>query len=52
MAWTPAGQFASSGLVSIGFTTATRLAELLGDWRQGGSAHERLAATVRSLILD
>ena len=34
------------------FTTANRLAELLGDWRQGGSAHERLAATVRSLILD
>ena len=52
MAWTPVGQFASSGLVSTSFTTANRLAELLGDWRQGGSAHERLAATVRSLILD
>jgi DNA-binding transcriptional MocR family regulator len=38
--------------MSMSFTTATRLAELLGDWRQGGSAHERLAATVRSLILD
>ncbi|MGZ4184857.1 MAG: MocR-like transcription factor YczR [Solirubrobacteraceae bacterium] len=36
----------------MSFTTATRLAELLGDWRQGGSAHERLAATLRSLILD
>jgi len=52
MAWTSAGQFASSGLVSASFTTANRLAVLLGDWRQGGSAHERLAATVRSLILD
>jgi DNA-binding transcriptional MocR family regulator len=38
--------------VSASFTTANRLAELLGDWRQGGPAHERLAATVRSLILD
>jgi len=38
--------------VSSSFTTANRLAELLGDWRQGGVAHERLAATVRSLILD
>jgi DNA-binding transcriptional MocR family regulator len=52
MAWTSVGQFASSGLVSTGFTTANRLAELLGDWRAGGPAHERLAATVRSLILD
>ena len=52
MAWTPVGQFGSSGLVSASFTTANRLAELLGDWRQGGPAHERLAATVRSLILD
>jgi DNA-binding transcriptional MocR family regulator len=33
-------------------TTATRLVELLGDWRQGGAAHERLAATMRSLVLD
>jgi DNA-binding transcriptional MocR family regulator len=33
-------------------TTATRLVELLGDWRPGGPAHERLAATVRSLVLD
>ena len=38
--------------MSAALTTATRLAELLGDWRQGGPAHERLAATVRSLILD
>jgi DNA-binding transcriptional MocR family regulator len=38
--------------VHASFTTANRLAELLGDWRQGGPAHERLAATVRSLILD
>jgi DNA-binding transcriptional MocR family regulator len=52
MAWTSVGQFATSGLVSASFTTANRLAELLGDWRQGGPAHERLAATVRSLILD
>ena len=52
MAWTPVGQFGNSGLVTASFTTANRLAELLGDWRQGGPAHERLAATVRSLILD
>jgi DNA-binding transcriptional MocR family regulator len=32
--------------------TATRLVELLGDWRHGGPAHERLAATLRSLVLD
>lgn len=52
MVWTPVGQFATSGLVQASFTTANRLAELLGDWRQGGPAHERLAATLRSLILD
>lgn len=33
-------------------TSATRLSELLGAWRGGGPSHERLAATVRSLILD
>jgi DNA-binding transcriptional MocR family regulator len=29
-----------------------RLSELLGDWRRGGPAGDRLAATVRALILD
>src|SRR5581483_11710721 len=33
-------------------TTPTRLAELLGDWRQDGPAHIRLASTLRSLVLD
>jgi DNA-binding transcriptional MocR family regulator len=33
-------------------TPASRLAELLGQWRHGGPAHERLAATTRALILD
>jgi DNA-binding transcriptional MocR family regulator len=33
-------------------TPALRLVELLGQWRHGGPAHERLAATIRSLILD
>ena len=28
------------------------LAELLGEWRRGGPAHERLAATLRALALD
>jgi DNA-binding transcriptional MocR family regulator len=32
--------------------TANRLAELLGDWRRGGPAAERLAASVRALVLD
>jgi DNA-binding transcriptional MocR family regulator len=32
--------------------TPLRLAELLGNWRGGGPAHERLAATLRALILD
>ena len=32
--------------------TSTRLAELLGDWRRGGPAAERLATTVRALVLD
>lgn len=51
MVWNLVGQFATNGLV-VAFTTAARLADLLGDWRHGGPAHERLAATVRSLILD
>lgn len=33
-------------------TPAHRLAELLGGWRGDGAGHERLAATIRSLILD
>ena len=33
-------------------TSAARLAELLGEWRHGGPAQERLAATLRSLVLD
>lgn len=32
--------------------TATRLAELLGQWRHGGAAGDRLAVTVRALVLD
>ena len=32
--------------------TPLRLAKLLGNWRGGGPAHERLAATLRALILD
>src|SRR2546421_177382 len=32
--------------------SAVRLAELLGQWRRGGRAADRLAATVRALILD
>ena len=32
--------------------SAARLAELLGDWRTGGPANERLATGIRSLILD
>lgn len=32
--------------------TPTRLQELLGTWRHGGAAGERLAATVRALVLD
>jgi DNA-binding transcriptional MocR family regulator len=31
---------------------AYRLAELLGAWRRGGPAHQRLAATIRALVLD
>ena len=33
-------------------TSAPKLARLLGDWRHGGPAQTRLAATVRSLVLD
>ena len=29
-----------------------RLAELLGEWRRGGGAADRLAATLRALVLD
>ncbi|HWD69931.1 MAG TPA: PLP-dependent aminotransferase family protein [Solirubrobacteraceae bacterium] len=29
-----------------------RIVELLGDWRRGGPAAERLAATLRTLVLD
>ncbi|HLY35341.1 MAG TPA: PLP-dependent aminotransferase family protein [Candidatus Limnocylindria bacterium] len=32
--------------------TPSRLAELLGEWRRGGPAAERLAATLRALVLD
>lgn len=32
--------------------TPTRLADLLGQWRHGGGAGERLAATLRALVLD
>jgi len=32
--------------------TTFRVVELLGDWRHGGPAAERLAATVRTLVLD
>ncbi|MFL5830967.1 MAG: PLP-dependent aminotransferase family protein [Solirubrobacteraceae bacterium] len=32
--------------------SAARLEELLGQWRRGGRAADRLAATVRALILD
>lgn len=31
---------------------AARLTELLGEWRHGGTAGDRLAATIRALILD
>jgi DNA-binding transcriptional MocR family regulator len=30
----------------------SRLAELLGTWRRDGPAHQRLAATIRALVLD
>lgn len=33
-------------------TSAHRLTELLGDWRRDGPCHERLATTVRALVLD
>ena len=33
-------------------TSAHRLTELLGEWRRDGPCHERLAATVRALVLD
>ena len=33
-------------------TSAARLVELLGEWRDGGVAHNRLTAALRALILD
>jgi DNA-binding transcriptional MocR family regulator len=33
-------------------TSTHRLVELLGGWRQAGAGQERLAATIRSLVLD
>jgi DNA-binding transcriptional MocR family regulator len=36
----------------VAITPAVRLAELLGAWRRGGTSRERLAAAIRSLILD
>jgi DNA-binding transcriptional MocR family regulator len=50
MACTRPGQFGNSGQVTI--TPSRRLTELLGDWRGAGPGHERLAATVRALVLD
>jgi len=37
---------------SIHDVNAARLAELLGEWRRDGPAGDRLAATVRALVLD
>ncbi len=50
MACTKAGQSARSG--SVNGVTATRLARELGTWHDRGASNERLAATIRSLILD
>jgi DNA-binding transcriptional MocR family regulator len=36
----------------MGRVSLSRLLELLGDWRRGGPAQERLAATLRALVLD
>jgi DNA-binding transcriptional MocR family regulator len=36
----------------VTITPTHRLVELLGGWRQGGAGQERLAATIRSLVLD
>jgi DNA-binding transcriptional MocR family regulator len=36
----------------MSIVTSTRLVELLGEWRIRGAASERLAATMRSLVLD
>lgn len=36
----------------MGTLNAARMAQLLGEWRRGGPAGERLAATVRALVLD
>jgi DNA-binding transcriptional MocR family regulator len=36
----------------VTITSTHRLVELLGGWRQGGAGQERLAATIRSLVLD
>jgi DNA-binding transcriptional MocR family regulator len=36
----------------VAITPASRLSELLGPWRREGTSRERLAAALRSLILD
>jgi DNA-binding transcriptional MocR family regulator len=36
----------------MSIVTATRLAQLLGQWRTGGPANQRLAATIRRLVLE
>jgi DNA-binding transcriptional MocR family regulator len=36
----------------VTITSTHRLVELLGGWRQGGAGQQRLAATIRSLVLD
>ena len=36
----------------MAITPASRLTELLGPWRREGTSRERLAAALRSLILD
>jgi len=36
----------------VTITPASRLVELLGSWRRDGTSRERLAASLRSLILD
>jgi len=36
----------------MSIVTASRMVDLLGHWRLDGPAHERLAATIRALVLD
>lgn len=50
LAWLGKGQSARSGGVIA--VSGARLVELLGDWRVGGSARDRLAARLRGLVLD